>query len=250
MSAPVFDAKGVFDDDYLYFFADGLAERSEAEADLIWHLLALEPGMEVLDLACGHGRIANQLAERGCHVTGLDATPLFLQRARADADALGVSVEYVQGDMCDLPWRNRFDRIVNWFTAFGYFDDTANKQVLAQAASALKPGGRLAIELNNYPPLMRGYLPSVVHERNGDLVVDQHRLDPLTSHSIVTRTVIRGGTMRQTRFFTRLFTFPELRDWLLSAGFRTAAGYGEDGNPLTAQHRRLITVAELGGRAG
>jgi hypothetical protein len=97
---------------------------------------------------------------------------------------------------------------------------------------------------------MRGYLPSVVHERNGDLVVDQHRLDPLTSHSIVTRTVIRGGTMRQTRFFTRLFTFPELRDWLLSAGFRAAAGYGEDGNPLTAQHRRLITVAELGGQAG
>ncbi|HUB40901.1 MAG TPA: class I SAM-dependent methyltransferase [Streptosporangiaceae bacterium] len=245
MSAPEFDAKGVFDDDYLYFFADGLAERSAAEAHLIWHLLDLEPGMEVLDLACGHGRIANRLAERGCRVTGLDATPLFLQRARADADALGVTVDYVQADMRELPWRSRFDRIVNWFTAFGYFDDAANKQVLAQAASALKPGGRLIVELNNYPVLMRGYLPSVVHERNGELVVDQHRLDPLASHSIVTRTVIRGGTMRQTRFFTRLLTFPELRDWLLSAGFLTVRGYGEDGNPLTAEHRRLIAVAEL-----
>jgi cyclopropane fatty-acyl-phospholipid synthase-like methyltransferase len=140
MSVPEFDAQGVFDDDYLYFFADDLEERSGTEADLIWHLLDLEPGMEVLDLACGHGRIANRLAERGCHVTGLDATPLFLQRARADADALGVTVEYVEGDMRDLPWRNKFDRIVNWFTAYGYFDDAANKQVLAQAASALKQG--------------------------------------------------------------------------------------------------------------
>jgi SAM-dependent methyltransferase len=245
MSVPEFDAQGVFDDDYLYFFADGLAERSDAETDLIWRLLDLQPSMEVLDLACGHGRIANRLAERGCNVTELDATPLFLQRARADADALGVTVDYVHADMRDLPWRDRFDRIVNWFTAFGYFDDAASKQVLAQAASALKPDGRLAIELNNYPLLMRGYLPSVVHERNGDLVVDQHRLDPLAGHSIVTRTVIRGGTTRQTRFFTRLFTFPELRDWLLSAGFRTACGYGEDGNPLTAEHRRLITVAGL-----
>ena len=113
MSVPDFDAQGVFDDDYLYFFADGLAERSDAETDLIWRLLDLQPGMEVLDLACGHGRIANRLAERGCNVTGLDATALFLQRARADADALGVTVDYVHADMRDLPWRDRFDRIVN-----------------------------------------------------------------------------------------------------------------------------------------
>jgi hypothetical protein len=38
MSVPEFDAQGVFDDDYLYFFADDLEERSGTEADLIWHL--------------------------------------------------------------------------------------------------------------------------------------------------------------------------------------------------------------------
>ena len=99
MTVPEFDAEGVFDDDYLHFFAASLAERSAAEADLIWRLLELEPGMEVLDLACGHGRIANRLAQRGCRVTGLDATPVFLRRARTEAEALGVAVDYVQGDM-------------------------------------------------------------------------------------------------------------------------------------------------------
>jgi SAM-dependent methyltransferase len=79
--------------------------------------------MEVLDLACGHGRIANRLAARGARVTGLDATPLFLDLARRDANARGVDVDYLEGDMRTLPWTGRFDRVVNWFTAFGYFDD-------------------------------------------------------------------------------------------------------------------------------
>jgi 2-polyprenyl-3-methyl-5-hydroxy-6-metoxy-1,4-benzoquinol methylase len=49
-------------------------------------------GMEVLDFACGHLRIANRLAQRGCRVTGLDCTDLFLQHARRDAEARGVLV--------------------------------------------------------------------------------------------------------------------------------------------------------------
>jgi cyclopropane fatty-acyl-phospholipid synthase-like methyltransferase len=36
-------------------------------------LLELEPGMELLDLACGYGRITNRFAKRGCRVTGLAA---------------------------------------------------------------------------------------------------------------------------------------------------------------------------------
>src|SRR4051794_38019964 len=113
MTEQAFDADGLFDDDYLHFFAEALEERADAETDLIWRLLDLEPGMEVLDLACGHGRIAGRLAERGCRVTGLDATPTFLDQARRDAAARGVLVDYVEGDMRSLPWDRRFDRVVN-----------------------------------------------------------------------------------------------------------------------------------------
>jgi SAM-dependent methyltransferase len=244
VTEPAFDTEGVFDADYLYFFAERLADRSDAETDLIWNLAGLEAGMEVLDLACGHGRIANRLAQRGCRVTGLDATDLFLRHARQDARERGVTVDYVQGDMRTLPWSRRFDRIINWYTAFGYFDDAGNRQVLAQAAAALRPGGRLAMEMNNYARLARDYAPATVKERNEDLVVDRQHLDPLTSRSLVIRTVIRDGAVRQFRYFVRLFTFTELRDWLQAAGFTAVSGYGEDANPLTAEHRRMITVAE------
>ena len=112
MSESPLDIGDVFDEDYLYFYEPLLNEASDAEVEVMWRLLELEPGMEVLDLACGHGRIANRLAKRGARVTGLDATPLFLERARLDAAARGVDVEYVEGDMRALPWEDRFERRV------------------------------------------------------------------------------------------------------------------------------------------
>src|SRR5262245_54230170 len=132
MDEPAFDTASVFDEDYLYFYEATRVtdERSDAETELICRLLDLEPGMRVLDLACGHGRISNRLAARGFEVTGLDATPMFLDLARRDAQARGVSVEYVEGDMREIPWADRFDRVINWFTAFGYFDDAGNREVL------------------------------------------------------------------------------------------------------------------------
>src|SRR3546814_19852825 len=88
--------------------------------------LEFEPGMEVLDLGCGHGRIANRLAERGCRVPGLDLSPTFLKRAGEDAAALGVTVEYVPGDVVDMAWTSRFDRRLNWGNVFNYFDKSAD----------------------------------------------------------------------------------------------------------------------------
>src|SRR4051812_8357468 len=105
--ADLFDAAAMYDDDYLHFFAaprdpseiavhgpavPGVDSSGDAVAELTWRLLGLRPDMTVLDLACGHGALANRLAARGCRVTGLDSSTVFLDRARADAAAGGVSV--------------------------------------------------------------------------------------------------------------------------------------------------------------
>ena len=245
MTEPPYNVEGLFDEDYLHFHSErtGLA-RSAAEVELVWRLLELEPGMEVLDLACGHGRIANCLAERGCRVTGLDATPLFLQHARQDAHTRAVWVDYVLGDMRRLPWAGRFDRVINWFTSFGYFPDPDNRRVVAECARALRPGGRLALELMHYSWLLRHYQPATVIERDGDLLIDRNQLEPLTGRILVERTVIRDNRVRRIPFFVRLFPFTELRDWLLDAGFNSVTGYGEDGNPLVAESQRMIVVAQ------
>jgi SAM-dependent methyltransferase len=258
----LFDAAAMYDDDYLHFFAaprglsefathgpavPGAGSLGEAVAELAWRLLDLQPDMSVLDLACGHGELANRLAARGCRVTGLDASTVFLDRARADAAAAGVSVEYVAGDMRQLPWTNRFDRMINWSTAFGYFDDTTNRAILDGIVHALRPGARLAMDLDNLTSFLASYCPSrvVAARADGDMLVDRYHLDALTGRFEAERTVIRDGRTRRVNFVKRLFGFPELRDWLLAAGFAAVAGYGEDGRPLTADHKRMIIVADL-----
>lgn len=250
MSEALFDFEEVFaPDDYLYFYGWRVtdAERSDMEAETIRQLLELEPGMAVLDLACGHGRIANRLAAMGCRVTGLDATPGFLEIARRDAAERGIEPpEYVEGDMRHLPWTERFDRIVNWFTAFGYFDDAENRQVLLEAHRALKPGGRLLIELNNRDWVLSHFLPQSYEERDGNYMLDHRRYDLVTGRMHTERTVLRDGRRRVMHFFTRMFTFTELRDWLLEAGFAEVEGYGERGEPLTLDSRRMLMVARNG----
>jgi len=251
----LFDAAAMYDEDYLHFFAGpasapthgpvvGTAYSGDtAVTDLVWRLLDLSPGMRVLDVGCGHGTLANALARRGCEVTGLDSSTVFLERARANAAA-----DFVQGDMRRLPpdWTARFDRVVNWTTAFGYFDDPTNRVALSEMSRVLRPGGRLVMDLDNLPRFLATLTPSRITARlpNGDMLVDRHHFDPLTARFTVERTVLRDGRARTLTFLKRLYAFPELRDWCLAANFQDIHGYGEDGDPLTATHNRMVLVAD------
>ena len=234
----------LFGEDYLWFWGPLLSdEQSDEEVELVWRLLELERGAAVLDLACGHGRIANRLAARGAHVTGLDATPLFLERARADAAARGVEVEYVEGDMRAIPWRERFDVIVSWFTSFGYHEDDELRGILRAVRQALRPGGRFVLETVHLPVLMRQFRDATVWERDGDLLIERRRLEPLESKMLTEYIAMRGGELRRYRIFVRMFGFTELRDWLVDAGFSYVTAYGRDGEPLSQEHRRMLVVA-------
>ena len=232
-----FDFEGVFDEDYLYFYDEMLAERTPAEVDQIAALLGQRD--HVLDCPCGHGRIANALAERGYRVTGVDRTQLFLERARADATERGADVEYVHGDMRDLPWREEFDALLNWFTSFGYFDDDTNRAVLRGFHDALRPGGRLVMELQNPPRLFRILLPVTYLRRGDDLAFDIHAMDWETWRIGTQRVVIRDGRARTTRFAVRIYSFPELKSELERAGFA-------DVRPAVEPNldNRLVVVAE------
>ena len=109
----------------------------------------------------------------------------------------------------------------------------------------LKPGGRFALEMNNRDGVIRQFQPASADERDGDLLIDRRRFEPLTGR-IVKRTVVRDGRVRRVPYFVRMFTFTELRDWLLDGGFTSVEGYAEDGGPLALHSRRMITVAVSG----
>ena len=62
--------------------------------------------------------------------------------------------------------------------------------------------------MSNYLRLLRDYLPSVVVELDGDLVIDQHQLDPLAGRSLATRTYVRDGRSRRVLYSVCMFGFP------------------------------------------
>jgi SAM-dependent methyltransferase len=237
----------LFDEDYLWFMDDLLEERSDSEVDLITRLLELPPDAEVLDAPCGHGRIANRLAGRGLQVTGLDAVKPFLDLARERAAGRNVEVEYVHGDLRELPFEDRFDAAVNWFTSFGYFDDEGNRRVLEGYRRALKPGGTLLIEQASRDFLLAN-LPGTgqavwLMERGDDLMLDKVSFDPLAGRSHTERIIVRAGEVRRTGFSLAQPTAEDLARMLRDAGFTDVRALDESGETFTARSRRLLMLA-------
>src|SRR5512132_332799 len=98
-------------------------EMTRAEADFLWTSLRLAPGMRVLDVPCGDGRLALELSARGCRVTGVDVSSDFLTAARDAARERGLDVLWRQSDMRDLPWTEQFEAAYCAGSSFGFFDD-------------------------------------------------------------------------------------------------------------------------------
>jgi SAM-dependent methyltransferase len=126
--------------------------RRYAGSELLWtgepnrFLVAeteeLPPG-RALDLACGEGRNAVWLAERGWDVTGVDFADVGLDKARGLAAARGVDPTWVQADLLEYdPPRGAFDLV-----AILYLQLLAHERarVLRAAAAAVAPGGTLLV---------------------------------------------------------------------------------------------------------
>lgn len=243
----LFDRGETFGDDYLYFYASFFDEqRNRRDANRVIEVLGLEPRDIVLDVPCGHGRIANLLAEEGMIVIGIDATTRFLELADEEASRRGVEVDYREGDLRALGVDGPFDAVVCWFTSFGYFDDEGNQEVLGEFARVLRPGGRLAIEMIHHDGFVRRFTAAPFASttyRGQDVMIDSSVFDPVTGRVVTTRTVHRGGEVRESRHAVRLPTIPEFDRWLAGAGFSERRYLGGGDSPPTIDDMRLVVVA-------
>ena len=125
------------------------AERM-AQIDWLWAKLALQPDMRLLDITCGPGLYAVEFARRGCIVTGIDFSPAAIPYARQLADQAGVADRcvFVQQDVRQADWgEHAFDAAIFLYGQLGVFPKVEARALLAKAARALRPGGRLAVEL-------------------------------------------------------------------------------------------------------
>ena len=125
-------------------------ENSAREVDFILDLCDLRPGARILDLACGFGRHALELAKRGYAVVGADITPAYISDAQENAHRLGLNnAEFICCDVREVAFREEFDLVLNLADgAIGYLESNEeNLKIFDVIARALKRGGQHVCDL-------------------------------------------------------------------------------------------------------
>ena len=109
---------------------------------------AVEEGQRVLDVACGTGVVAVTAARRGATVSGLDLTPVLIERARKNASIAGVDIDFTEGDAEALPYPDGLFDVA--LSQFGHIFAPRPAVAVKEMLRVLKPGGRIAF--STWPP--------------------------------------------------------------------------------------------------
>jgi SAM-dependent methyltransferase len=242
-----FDMEATFSDDYPYFYEESIDDtHSDADTAEILGLLELPSGSRILDVPCGHGRIARRLAAAGMEVTGVDLTPAYVEQARADPHLRPGSVTYLEGDIRSLPVDGPFDAVVCWLNSFGYYDDADCHRVLDEFHRVLREGGKVAIDTMHHDGAVRHFTPApdaVLVHRGDDAMFEVSIFDAVRGRMVIERTAYRAGALRRASYFVRLPTPPEWMAWLEAAGFHDVQFHSGGGGPLELDSWELVVVA-------
>jgi SAM-dependent methyltransferase len=232
---------------YLALYDAFLAERTPVEVDQIEALLQLHPPRRILDLPCGQGRHAIELARRGYEVTGVDLSPYMLGVARERGEASGVRVRWLAGDMRESLSGETFDLVLNLFTSFGYFDDEADdRRVVRAAASMLAPGGRFLLEVINGQWIIGNFQERQWFTVGQMAVMERRWLDVPTRRMVVERTVSSANGDDTSVHAVRLYRGPDVEATLRAAGFSRVDLYGDwDGARLSPESLRVLAVGTM-----
>lgn len=183
-----------------YDFTKGTSQ----EVGFLMEMLSLPPRARVLDVGCGPGRHAVELARAGLRLTGVDVSSTFLSIAADAARAAGVSAAFFEVDARQMPFDDEFDAVISICQGgFGLMgrDDAL---VLRRMAEAARSGALVVLTA------FSGYFEARHARDEASLDIDAGIVHELTT--------IRNeaGEERSVDLWTSVYTPRELR--LLAIG--------------------------------
>jgi SAM-dependent methyltransferase len=238
----------VFDDDYLRTVPFMTPDQTTREVSFIRDALAVRAGGEVLDVACGYGRHAIELAHQGFQVTGLDLSLPLLIKAADHAQKRGLSVNFVHADMRKMAFNAQFDAAYCVLSSFGYFDEETNLRVATAICRALKPGGRFLLDIINRDYVVGGLPSRVWWEGDGCVVLEEVDFNYHTSRVLIRRSVVFGnGRQSEQELSMRAYSLHEVGRLLRQAGLRVlevSGGLATKSWFFGSASRNIIAVCE------
>jgi SAM-dependent methyltransferase len=120
-----------------------VAEKVTSIGDIIVRGAGIEPGMKVLDVACGTGNATIPAAKLGARVTGLDSSPGLIAVARERGAESDVEIEWLERDAQALPFDDdSYDRVIS---AIGHMFAPDHQRTADEMRRVCRPNGRIAI---------------------------------------------------------------------------------------------------------
>jgi SAM-dependent methyltransferase len=238
----------LFSDDYVKTLPRPSAGAVAKQVSFMEASLGIKRGDAVLDVGCGLGQHALEFARRGYLVVALDLALSMITRAAEEAQQRGLRINFLHKDIRDIGFEGTFDAIVCVGTTFGFFDDEQNRGVITRLAHALKPGGRLLLEVVNRDFVIASQPNLVWFEGDGCVVMEESDFNFYSSRLTVKRTMMRDdGRQSDTEYNIRLYSVHELGQMLKHAGFSIKEVSGQEatrGMFFGAQSSRIIILAE------
>jgi len=219
--------RDLFNANYLRTDGDVVEDKdiTKKEVDTFLSALELSHDDKILDLCCGQGRHALEIARRGfTNVVGLDRSHYLINRARKINKSLNLNVVFKEGDARKLPFVNDyFDAIIIAGNSFGYFDSVKDDmRILKEVMRILKPSGKLLIDITNGNYMRDNFQTRSWEWIDKNYFVCRERSLSEDNERLVSREVITHvckGVIADQFYAERLYSPEDLYDLMKKAGF-------------------------------
>jgi SAM-dependent methyltransferase len=237
-----------FSDDYLMSVRPATPAQIAKQVDFVEQSLGVSKGGTILDVGCGLGLHAVELTRRGYLVVGLDLSLSMITRAAELAQEQQLKLNVVHADIREMEFDGAFDGVICMGTTFGFFDDDANRDVLARLNQALRPGGRVLMDMVNRDYVIR-FQPNLVWFEGDECVcMEESDFNYFNSRLAVKRTMMReDGKQSNAEYSVRLYSLHELGLLMQQVGFRVIEVSGQEairGAFFGGNSPRMLMLAE------
>lgn len=186
----------------------------------------------ILDLGCGPGLYAARLAARGHTVRGIDFSPASIEYAAKHSSE---NCSYTLGDVRTTGFGSDYDLVMFIYGEFNVFKPADAHLILQKACAALKPGGRIVLEIHTVDVVEQmGNQPSTWYSSESGLFSDRPHLCLMETFFDAEQTIaterfliIDAETSQVTRYAASTIAYDELQieSMLQEAGFEDVCSF-------------------------
>ncbi len=242
-------------------FLEQAKERAQQEVEALSGLFAefgVPTGGRVLDLACGIGRHSVLLSKMGYQVTGIDISPLFIEKAREYAAAENSEARFVVGDALDvselLAGERLFDACVNMFTSHSYYGREGDVKMFSGVAEMSAECATLVVMTINRDFLVRHFMAEGSQTAGNITIRETRRLDLETSSMMNTWNFFEREAADSPHLSlelnNRVYSLHEMKALLEDSDWKYRNGFGSrmtgeiELAPLDMDSSRMWVVAQ------